>query len=248
MTGPALPQYWYSCGMTHEGKVRKLNEDAFLDRREIGLWAVADGMGGHDAGDYASNRIVDSLKSISDPDRLSTFVNDVDDKLSAINTELRNLSRDHHENRTVGSTVVVMLAYENYCGLLWAGDSRAYRFRNGQLTQLTRDHSQVEELVELGLLEREHAATHPEANIITRAVGATDQLYLEVDISEIESNDIFLLCSDGLYKHLNGDDIVNIVENNDIADVCNCLINLTLERGAKDNVTTVLVKATNHTY
>lgn len=236
-------QHWTSCGITHEGKVRKLNEDAFLDRREIGLWVVADGMGGHDAGDYASRRIIEALKSISAPDRLSDYVNIVDDKVSEINAELRAFSRDYHDNRTVGSTAVILLACDNYCSLLWAGDSRAYRYRTGQLTQLTRDHSQVEELIEQGVLNRKDAESHPEANIITRAVGATDLLFLEVDVVEVETGDIFLLCSDGLYKHLSTNDIAHILAGSDITKSCQNLIDLTLERGAKDNVTVILAQA-----
>ena len=239
----APPNKWVSCGMSHEGKVRKLNEDAFLVRNDIGLWVVADGMGGHDAGDYASKCIIDALTSLSTPNSLSDFVNIVDDKLSEINNKLRSLSREQHDNRTIGSTVITMLAYENYCGLLWAGDSRAYRSKSGLLTQLTRDHSQVEEMVELGLLDPNEAESHPEANIITRAVGATDQLFVEVDVIEVEPNDIFLLCSDGLYKHLSRNDIEHILDGKDITTNCQNLINLTLERGAKDNVTVILIKA-----
>ena len=244
MTNLPPPQHWISCGLTHEGKVRKLNEDAFLIRDDIGLWAVADGMGGHDAGDLASTSIVNALNSTLEPTSLSDFVSTVDDKLCVINNDLRTLSREQHDNRTIGSTVVILLAYENYCGLLWAGDSRVYRLRSGQLTQLTRDHSQVEEMVELGLLNREEAESHPEANIITRAVGATDQLFIEVDVDEVEPDDIYLLCSDGLYKHLSSRDIEIILQGSDINKNCQDLIDLTLERGAKDNVSVVLVKTT----
>lgn len=236
---------WDSCGLTHEGKVRKLNEDSLISRNEIGLWAVADGMGGHDAGDLASQSIVAALSEINIPESLSDFVNTVDDKLCVINTNLRTISHEQHENRTVGSTVVVLLIHDNYCAYMWAGDSRIYRLRDGELSQLTRDHSQVEEMIELGLITREEASTHPEANIITRAVGATDHLLLEVDVDEIQPDDRFLLCSDGLYKHLTDIDIENLIIGKDLTRNCQNLIDLTLERGAKDNVSVILVGKQN---
>lgn len=239
-----LPQQWFSCGMTHEGKVRKLNEDAFLDRRDIGLWAVADGMGGHDAGDYASSSIINALKTIPAPTRLSDFVNIVEDKVAVINAELQKLSHEQHSGNTVGSTVVILLAYDDFCALMWAGDSRAYRTRSGLLTQLTHDHSQVQELIELGMLNQDQAETHPDANIITHAVGASPQLYLEVEVTEVEACDTFVLCSDGLYKHLSHEDISNIVDGKDVSANCQNLIDLTLERGAKDNVTAIVIQAT----
>ena len=136
-----------------------------------------------------------------------------------------------------------MVALDNYFALLWAGDSRAYRARNGSLTQLTRDHSQVEELVERGVILREEAESHPAANVITRAVGATDQLYIDVDIDKAEPGDTFLLCSDGLYKHLNEEEIAELLRNDNLSEACQSLIDLTLERGATDNVTLVVIKA-----
>jgi serine/threonine protein phosphatase PrpC len=153
------------------------------------------------------------------------------------------LAAEHEDNRTIGSTVVSMVALDDYFALLWAGDSRAYRVRNGSFVQLTRDHSQVEELVERGVILREEAESHPASNVITRAVGATDQLYVDVDIDKAEPGDTFLLCSDGLYKHLNEEEIADILHKEDIAEACHNLIDLTLERGATDNVTLVVIRA-----
>jgi serine/threonine protein phosphatase PrpC len=234
---------WKSSAATHVGKVRQINEDSYLDREDLHLWVIADGMGGHHAGDVASKSIVQSLDEITPRKRLSTYIDEIEDRLISVNQKLRQLAAEHEDNRTIGSTVVSMVALDNYFALLWAGDSRAYRARNDSFMQLTRDHSQVEELVERGVILREEAESHPAANVITRAVGATDQLYIDVDIDKAEPGDTFLLCSDGLYKHLNENEIAECLQNDNLADACQSLIDLTLERGATDNVTLVVIKA-----
>lgn len=234
---------WKSNAATHVGKVRQINEDSYLDREDLNLWVIADGMGGHHAGDVASKTIVQCLDEITPRKRLSTYIDEIEDRLISVNQKLRQMAAEHHDNRTIGSTVVSMVALNNYFALLWAGDSRVYRLRNGALMQLTRDHSQVEELVERGVILREEAESHPASNVITRAVGATDQLYIDVDIDKAEPGDTFLLCSDGLYKHLNEDEIAKALQKDDLVEICKSLIDLTLERGASDNVTLVVVKA-----
>ena len=234
---------WKSNAATHVGKVRQINEDSFLDKEALHLWVIADGMGGHHAGDVASQAIVQCLDEMTPRKRLSTYIDEIEDRLISVNQKLRRLAAEHQDNRTIGSTVVSMVALDNYFALLWAGDSRAYRARNGSIAQLTRDHSQVEELVERGVILREEAESHPASNVITRAVGATDQLYVDVDIDKAEPGDTFLLCSDGLYKHLSEDEIAGILRKEDLAEVCQSLIDLTLERGATDNVTLVVIRA-----
>ncbi len=236
---------WTSAGITHEGKVRDHNEDALLDRGEIGLWVVADGMGGHDAGDVASNMIVNDLKKIHEGLSLERYIDDLEDKLLAVNDKLQKKSKESAKISTIGSTVVLMLAYEGYCTFMWAGDSRLYRLRDNKLRQMTTDHSQVEIYIEQGLISREEAAVHPHGNMITRAVGASDQLYVDMDIQKMKSGDRYLLCSDGLDKHLPDRDIEDILTKQDpTEDTCNTLINLTLERGAGDNVTVIVVDIT----
>jgi serine/threonine protein phosphatase PrpC len=234
---------WKSHAATHVGKVRQINEDSYLDREDLHLWVIADGMGGHHAGDVASKSIVQSLDEITPRKRLSTYIDEIEDRLISVNQKLRQLAAEHEDNRTIGSTVVSMVALDNYFALLWAGDSRAYRARNGSFSQLTRDHSQVEELVERGVILREEAESHPAANVITRAVGATDQLYIDVDIEKAIPGDTFLLCSDGLYKHLHEEEIAELLSNDNLTEACQSLIDLTLERGATDNVTLVVIKA-----
>ena len=193
---------WTSDGISDVGKIRTVNEDAFTDRPDAGLWVVADGMGGHDAGDFASHAIIDSLNQVGPQRRLSTFIDAVEDRLLQVNQGLIEAAAEREVPTTIGSTVVALLAVQNYCACLWAGDSRAYRLCGGQMQPVSQDHSQVEELIEQGLLLREDAESHPAANVITRAVGAADTLFIDVELVELQDGDRFLLCSDGLFKEV----------------------------------------------
>jgi len=232
---------WTSCGITDVGKVRKHNEDNLLERAEIGLWVVADGMGGHAKGDFASQMIVDYLKKVHEGTSLSKYIDEIEDRLLTVNQKLIEKASESGKRATIGSTVVVMLAYEKYCTFMWAGDSPLYRLRDGDLRQITRDHSQVELYIEQGTITREEALVHPHANMITRAVGAADKLYLEMDIQEMASKDRYLLCSDGLTKHLVDFEIQDILRKGSPEETCKTLIDLTLSRGAGDNVTVIVV-------
>ena len=230
-----------SCGKTDVGKTRKLNEDSMLVRPDAGMWVVADGMGGHEAGDVASRMVVDSLKEVQLGTSLEKYINDIEDTLINVNRTLIEIASEGDKPSTVGSTVVTMLAYEKYCAFLWAGDSRLYRIRNGQIVQLTTDHSQVQLYVEQGLISKEEAESPPHSNMITRAVGASENFVLDVDMQEMEKGDRYLLCSDGLTKHIPDTDFEKILAKGDVEKKCNELIDLTLARGAKDNVTAILV-------
>ena len=232
---------WTSCGKTNVGKARKLNEDSMLVKPEAGMWVVADGMGGHEAGDVASQMVVSALKEVPEGISLEKYIDDIEDTLIGVNKKLIEIANQGEKPTTVGSTVVVMLAYEKFCAFIWAGDSRLYRHRNGKLVQLTTDHSQVQLYVEQGLITKEEAENHPQSNMITRAVGASENLVLDVDMQEMEKGDRYLLCSDGLTKHITDLDFENILAKGDIEKKCNELIDLTLARGAKDNVTAILI-------
>jgi len=232
---------WSSYGLSDKGKVRKHNEDSMLLRPEAGLWVVADGMGGHSAGDVASQMIVSSLKGVQVSDKLNKYINDIEDHLLAVNKHLLDQAQKTDHRTTIGSTVVAMLAYDKYCIYIWAGDSRLYRLRNSQIRQMTTDHSQVEMYVEKGLISREEALVHPHGNMITRAVGASDELYLDMDIQDLAHKDRYLLCSDGLTKHVTDLEIQDILDDETIQESCKELINLTLERGAVDNVTVIVI-------
>ena len=198
---------WSSAGRTDTGKVRARNEDAFLDQPQQGLWVVADGMGGHQAGDLASRLIVESLAEL--PAGL-----DFEDRLDALRDCLHRLNRHLSLGLTltgetpdllVGSTVVALLAEGSRVACVWAGDSRCYLLRGRQLFQLSRDHSLLQQLVEERGMSPDEAARQPGAHALTRAIGAAEELQL--DILELESlpGDVFLLCSDGLYQDLDHD-------------------------------------------
>ncbi len=232
---------WSSFGITDVGKVRKHNEDSMLDKPEIGLWVVADGMGGHEAGDVASQMIVSSLGKIHEGITLDRYIDDIEDRILKVNERLIAKARESEKNVTIGSTVVGMLAYDELCTFFWAGDSRLYRLRDGSLGQMTTDHSQVEIYIEQGLISRQQAATHPHGNMITRAVGAAEDLFIDFDIQDMQSGDRYKLCSDGLTKHLEDIEFEEMLSEGSVEEACKELTALTLERGAGDNVTTIVI-------
>jgi len=232
---------WSSHGITNTGKVRRHNEDSMLMRPEIGMWVVADGMGGHAKGDVASQMLVESLRRVHEGITLPKYIDEIEERVLEVNTRLIEKAAELKKRTTIGSTVVIMLAYDKYCVYLWAGDSRLYRLREGQLRRITTDHSQVELYVEQGLISREEALVHPHGNMITRAVGAVEELHLDMDIQQLARGDRYLLCSDGLTKHLHDLELQDLLKEGDPKTCCEKLIELTLERGAGDNVTAIVV-------
>ncbi|MGH8321423.1 MAG: PP2C family protein-serine/threonine phosphatase [Gammaproteobacteria bacterium] len=231
--------HWKSHGITNVGAVRKTNEDAFIDRPDLGVWAVADGMGGHAAGDVASQIVVDRLAQLPANNSLSALVDAAEERLFDANRKLLTLAMRQKE-RTIGSTVVALVARDRHAACLWAGDSRLYRIRGRRIEQMMQDHAMVEDLIASGLITREEAAEHPQANRITRAIGAMPSLFLDVELFAIQPGDIFLLCSDGLYKELSEDEIVRTLDND--VQAVDKLIMFALERGARDNVTIIAVQ------
>lgn len=236
---PAL--HWNSHGLTNVGAVRKVNEDAFLDRPDLGIWAVADGMGGHAAGDVASQMVVDRLAQLSANGKLSSLLDAAEERLLDANRKLLTLAMRQKE-RTIGTTVMALFARGEHAACLWAGDSRLYRIRGRRIEQMMQDHAMIEDLITSGLITREEAADHPQANRITRAIGAMPSLFLDIELFALQPGDIYLLCSDGLYKELSDEEIAKTL-GNDVHAV-NRLIMFALERGAHDNVTVVAVQFT----
>lgn len=232
---------WHSYGITNVGKIREYNEDSLLQRSEAGMWAVADGMGGHHAGDVASQMIVNTLDKIHQGQPLDRFIDDIENRLILVNEKLIKKADESYIPITIGSTVAIMVAYSRFCVYLWAGDSRLYRQRDGELRQLTTDHSQVQHYIELGLINPEEATKHPHRNIITRAVGATKKFFLDMDIQEMRRGDRYLLCSDGLTKHVVDAELADILHEGSTERICWELIELTLLRGASDNVTAIII-------
>ena len=232
---------WISSSRSHVGCVRTLNEDACLEMVDRQLWVVADGMGGHKAGDVASRTIMDYMRNVSYDPTFGTFVENVENQLVAAHQSLTVLGR--RLGQIAGSTVVALLGYGRHALIMWAGDSRAYLFRQGAFRQVSQDHSYVEELLARGDISPEDAMSHPEANVITRAVGAGKDLYLDMDIFELLHGDILLLCSDGLYKELDENTICSIMHRHySPAMIVQELVNSCVDRGARDNVTVVAIK------
>ncbi|MBK3813098.1 PP2C family protein-serine/threonine phosphatase [Paraburkholderia nemoris] len=233
---------WTSSARSDAGRVREINEDACLAQPEPGRWAVADGMGGHAVGDLASRLVIDALSHLAPPLAMKTCIADARARLQKANRQLRDEAARRQVQR-IGSTVVVLLACDRFCGYLWAGDSRLYLYREGQLRQLTRDHSQVEELKSLGVITDEEARHHPAQHMITRAVGATDLLELDDDAIEVADGDVFLLCSDGLSNEISDEEILGVLTTVTCERASDELVDLAIARGGRDNVTAVVVHA-----
>jgi len=233
---------WWSCCRTTTGRRRKVNEDAYLSLDDVGLWLVADGMGGHSRGDMASRLIVEAFEGLGRPQSLEAFGQEVKARLGLANQRMRDEARKAGSDQLMGSTVVAFLVYKREWLCLWAGDSRAYLLRDGRLIQLTRDHSVAEELVRRGELRSDEAALHPSANRITRAVGTQDQLVVDQHRSFLRDGDAVLLCSDGLTKEVGDDEVATILEDYDCDEASEELLELTLERGARDNVTVAVIR------
>lgn len=233
---------WTSSACTHVGMVRDINEDAYLDQPQRGLWVVADGMGGHALGDLASRMVIETLNALPSPESLDQFITDTGDTLKAVNRQLLSEAaiRGLH---IIGSTVVVLLAYERRCACLWAGDSRIYLFRNGRLRLLTRDHSEAEELKAQGHLSAEEAASLPSRNAITRAVGAMDELEVDVETMDVNDGDILLLCSDGLSNAVSEQDMRTALVNGDCKQAAEALVDMALIQGGRDNISVIVVRA-----
>lgn len=232
---------WRSAGITAQGNVRTHNEDAILDLPQAGLWVVADGMGGHNAGDVASRMIVEALSGVERRSRPSEFLDDVEDRLCAVNERLYRESLDSEAGMS-GSTVAALLAFEHHTLSIWAGDSRIYRARERLFTCITRDHSEVQAMLDDGTLSEHAADHHSSLNVITRAVGGAHDLYLDLELRELRHRDRYLLCSDGLYKEVATADIARHVLDNDPDGACKALLKQALAGTCSDNVSVVVVQ------
>jgi len=224
---------------THVGLRRKVNEDSLAVRTERGLWAVADGMGGHDAGDVASAKVADALLGLPVVYGLDSLVESAISALKAANDELIAMAVS---DRTIGSTVVGLAIANDQYRCFWAGDSRAYRLRDGQITQLSRDHSLVQGLVDAGMLSPEEAEGHPNANVVTRAVGAAEELRIDVASGDVRPGDQYLLASDGLTRLVGDPELAVELTSRAPEEAADRLIETTLSRGAPDNVSIIIVK------
>jgi type VI secretion system ImpM family protein len=229
-----MPLRFRSAAATDVGRARGNNEDGFVERPEIGLWAVADGLGGHSGGEIASRMVCDALADF-EPDRsFEETVEAARQRMQQVNDHLLRTAAGSLLAEHSASTVVVLLVRGAHAAVLWAGDSRVYRWRAGRLEQLSRDHS---------LAELEGFAGGEDSNVITRAVGVQPALTLDLYRDTVRADDRFLLCSDGLTRVIPEAQIRVWMEEKDIRVATEGLIKATLDAGAPDNVTVLIVQA-----
>jgi len=243
----ALSFRWSSAAATHPGRVRRVNEDAVLDRADAGVWLVADGMGGHHRGDLASRTLVnmiDEMPVAEEPERLRDMVATA---LAAANDRLIALAQEQAPGQVIGTTAALLAVARDQALIAWVGDSRVYRLRDGRLEQMTEDHSRVQDLVRQGLLAPEDAENHPAANVVTRAVGAGAALQPDFRFVPLADNDAFLLCSDGLTKALARARIETVLKTGSSGDCAALLIAEAVEAGATDNVSVIVIRVEERT-
>jgi len=244
--------HWEFVSASHKGKVRSVNEDSCAIWPDQAMAMVADGMGGHAAGDFASQTLAQTLDTGALGTSFASRLNWIEDKIDQAHSEIREYSQSDCEGRTVGSTVVVWLEADPLVAVLWAGDSRLYRVQHPSVPShplrehdfecLTTDHSQLNEMLERGLITQEQANGKKGGNIITRAVGARQRVFLDSQIFELFNTDEFLLCSDGLYGALSAQEIrSHMVAPADTQTRAVQLMKSALDAGARDNVSFIII-------
>ena len=225
---------------THVGLKRHVNEDAVLALPEQDIWVVSDGMGGHDAGDYASHLIADTIAAIPcglDP---TERMHALREAIARAHTDILKEAESRGRG-VIGATVAALMLAQGHFVALWAGDSRVYRLRDGEIEMLTTDHSAVAAFVAAGTMTWDEAEQHPHSNAITRAVGVGDVLELDKVRGETAPGDRFLLCSDGLTKYADFRTLRDFLKRLPIETVVDRLIQHALDGGGADNVTAIVV-------
>jgi serine/threonine protein phosphatase Stp1 len=240
-TAEACAGRFRSCAATHVGTVRARNEDNFVNRPDLGIWAVADGAGGHQAGDVAARIVTDALGDVPRGLGAAELIAEVRLCILQAHDSIRAEAARRGAHAILATTIVALLAHRDHYACLWAGDSRAYLLRGGRLGLVSHDHSLVQELVDAGALRPEEAQHHPRANVITRAVGADSSLDLDKKSDRLRPGDRFLLCSDGLSKIVPESEIGRLLAVGE-GSPAESLIAAALDRGADDNVTAVTVE------
>ncbi len=231
-----------SAQRTHRGYKRKHNEDSILTHENGSLFVVADGMGGHAAGDLASQSITAELSRLKLATEQHKAIDQIEAALLSVNQKIHSGVLFDNDTAVAGSTVVVAYIANDLCSCLWVGDSRLYIFRNNRLYQITRDHSLVQEMLDKGQLSVEEAKQHPKSNVITRAVGVDENLQIDINQFELQAGDKLLLCSDGLYNEITTEVIINSLKEDQADHIANKLLGEVLLRDAADNISIIVIE------
>jgi serine/threonine protein phosphatase Stp1 len=227
---------------TNVGLKRSINEDSILIETNRGLWAVADGMGGHEAGEIASTMVTDALRCLPPNADIDELAGEAVEAIRQVNRELIDLARSSDSKRTIGTTIVGLAVVDSTFRCFWVGDSRAYLLRDGEIGRLTHDHSLVQNLVDAGMLSPDEAETHENANLITRAVGVAETCEVDIVSGEVRPGDQFVLASDGLTRVVRDQELAEELQRGSPDEAADRLIDTVLARGAPDNVSLIITK------
>ncbi len=252
----SITKQWKGVGLTHVGRVRSTNQDTLLINNRIGLWIVADGMGGHAGGDVASQLAIETIQQYIEkniPSKLRTNSEDWESLLKSAaiqaNATIRQRGKAEPKLKRMGTTVVLVFMPNitgNEAYILHVGDSRAYLIRDQHISALTRDHTLLEERIQVGLLPRSTPSSHQLAHVLTRGVGVESTVEPEAAQHLLQPLDEILLCSDGLIKMMNDEQILEVLQRNPAQTgqaKCQALIDQANELGGKDNTTVLLIQA-----
>jgi protein phosphatase/serine/threonine-protein phosphatase Stp1 len=230
---------WHA--VTDLGAVRRVNEDNYFASAEMGVWAVADGMGGMARGDWASAQVIRSLEAMPRQAALPSMIEVIVRALQDANAAI--LAEAERHGARMGTTAVVLAVRDGMFGIAWVGDSRAYLLRDRRLHRLSRDHSQVQELVDSGIITAADAAVHPMRNVLTRAVGVQDELAVDTIVDTLAGEDVVLLCSDGLHGVVSEAELADLLARQVPEVAAATMVEMCHARGAPDNITLVTVVA-----
>lgn len=232
------------------GKTREKNQDAFYLSKDqsLPLFIVADGMGGHKAGEVASTmalNIIEKnfLENRTYLSREETIISLIKASIEEANTKIYLKSLENEKYDGMGTTVTLAYIFENKILLGHVGDSRAYLIKDTNITQITEDHSYVNELIKMGTITKEEAKSHPKRNMITRAVGSSSIIEMDLIVKEFNKDNILLLCSDGLFDMVKENEMYKVFnEETDIQKACESLANIANNKGGIDNITIIAIK------
>lgn len=243
---------FHSFGITDVGLVREHNEDAWAAYPECGLFILADGMGGHLAGEIASNESVDYLYALfkrwnpTEKTPIEEVKSFFVDAYNRVNSWVYQKGEQETDLKGMGTTLCSLYFHNQHAILTHVGDSRIYRLRNSQLEQLTEDHSLISELISLGAMKSEESSTFPYRHILTRAIGTHAKVESTLSVVSCETTDLFLLCSDGMTNYASDEQIEEILQKKmSLARKGQNLVDLAIEQGGGDNITVVLVEQNN---